>query len=88
MDLDKFENIEPDYSRFVESQAKISLKDLRKLVYKNYDMLPESAKTLDIDSMDRDGLLDILKLQADRTFELQKKPIDLVQLKHNLTKSK
>uniref|UniRef100_A0A3B0NC95 GTP-binding protein/GTPase, putative n=1 Tax=Theileria annulata TaxID=5874 RepID=A0A3B0NC95_THEAN len=85
---DKFENVEPDYSRFVDSQAKISLKDLKKLVFKNYDMLPDSVKTLDIDSMDRDGLLDVLKLAADRSFELHKRPIDLVLLKHNLTKSK
>ncbi|UKK02904.2 GTP-binding protein/GTPase [Theileria orientalis] len=83
---DKFETAKPDFSTFVGSQANVSLKDIKKMIFKNYDVLPDSVKSLDIDSMSRDQLLDVLKIAADRAFELQNTPLDLVQLKHKLTK--
>ncbi|BAM41814.1 GTP-binding protein/GTPase [Theileria orientalis strain Shintoku] len=83
---DKFEAVKPDFSTFVGAQANVSLKDLKKMIFRNYDILPESVKSLDMDSMSRDQLLDVLKIAADRAFELQNRPLDLVQLKHKLTK--
>ncbi|UKJ89912.1 GTP-binding protein/GTPase [Theileria orientalis] len=82
---DKFEIAKPDFSSFVGAQANVSLKDLKKMIFKNYYILPESVKSLDIDSMSRDQLLDVLKIAADRTFDVQNRPLDLVQLKHKLT---
>ncbi|AFZ81574.1 hypothetical protein BEWA_009880 [Theileria equi strain WA] len=83
---DKFGDITPDYSTFVKAQSTISMKDLKKLVLKNYDVLPESAKTVDISTLDRQELLDLLKLAVERSHAILKRPPDLIELKKKLTK--
>ncbi|GFE53428.1 GTPase family protein [Babesia ovis] len=74
-----------DFEKYIQSQSLVSTKDLKKLIYKNFDLLPQSLQSADIDSMSKDEMLDVLRVAAERSDALRSKPIDLLEYKKKQT---
>ncbi|CDR96656.1 GTPase family protein protein, putative [Babesia bigemina] len=75
-----------DFEKYVQSQSMVSTKDLKKLIYKNFDLLPQSVQSADIDRMSKDEMLDVLRLAAERSDAIRSKPIDLLEYKKKHSK--
>ncbi|GIX61430.1 GTP-binding protein [Babesia caballi] len=72
---------EPDFESYVRGQTMVSTKDLKKMIYKNFELLPESMQSADIDRMTKDEMLEVLRVAAERSESLRSKPIDLLEYK-------
>lgn len=77
---------ENDFESYIKGQAMASTKDLKKLIYKNFDLLPESLQSANIDSMTKDEMLDVLRVAAERSDSIRSMPIDLLEYKRKFTK--
>ncbi|ORM39912.1 putative GTP-binding protein EngB [Babesia sp. Xinjiang] len=77
---------EADFDKYIKGQSMVSTKDLKKLIYKNFNLLPESMQSADIDRMTKDEMLDVLKVAAERSEAIRSKPIDLLEYKKQQTK--
>eukprot|EP00371_Babesia_bovis_P003312 XP_001611959.1 GTPase family protein protein [Babesia bovis T2Bo] len=74
-----------DFEQYIKRQSMVSTKDLKELIYKNFELLPDSLKSANIDSMSKDELLDVLRVAAERSDFIRSKPIDLLEYKKKQT---
>ncbi|KAK1932918.1 GTPase family protein [Babesia divergens] len=76
---------EADFESYIKGQDMVSTKDLKKLIYKNFDILPESLQSANIDSMTKEEMLNVLRVAAERSQAIRSKPIDLLEYKKKHT---
>lgn len=84
---DAYRNLnEQDFHSYVKGQAMASTKDLKKLIYKNLEVLPESLQGANFEAMTKDEMLDVLRIAAERSEEIHSRPLDLLEYKRKQTK--